>query len=75
MNNTLLKIFMVACMLMIVGVLMVVEIANAAVSEVHLTEEDATEYYDGDIEVLITINDVSKIIELENIQPTTEKVI
>jgi hypothetical protein len=68
MKNTVLRMIIAACLLMVVGT------ASAAVSEFHLTEEDANEYYDGDIDVLITVNDVEKTIELEILQPTTEKV-
>ncbi|MDP2217547.1 MAG: PEF-CTERM sorting domain-containing protein [Methanolobus sp.] len=68
MQNTIFRIIMAACLLMIVGT------ASAAVTEFHLTEEDANEYYNGEIDVKITVNDVSKTVELEIIEPSDAKV-
>ncbi|MCQ6962600.1 PEF-CTERM sorting domain-containing protein [Methanolobus chelungpuianus] len=68
MKNMKLALIMAVFLLMIVGT------ASAAVTEFHLTEEDANEYYDGDIDIKITVDDVSKTIELEVMEPNTEKV-
>jgi hypothetical protein len=68
MKNMKLALIIAACLLMIVGT------ASAAVTEFHLTEEDANEYYNGEIDVKITVDDVSKTVELQIIEPTDEKV-
>jgi hypothetical protein len=68
MKNLVLKVIMAACLLMIVGT------ASAAAIEFHLTEEDANEYYKGNIDIKITVDDVSKTVELQILQPTTAKV-
>ena len=68
MKNILLRMIMAACLLMVIGT------ASAAVNEFHLTEENANEYYKGDIDVLIKVNDADKTVELQILQPTTAKV-
>jgi hypothetical protein len=56
------------CMLMLAGT------ASAAVNEFHLTEEDANEYYNGEIDVKITVDDVNKTVEFVILKPTDNKV-
>lgn len=68
MKNMKFALIMAASLLMIVGT------ASATVTEFHLTEEDANVYYNGDIDVKITVDDVSKTVELEILEPNTEKV-